>query len=430
MSEMFTSVGNIIPIIAASRFIDGNDYHFVTMRDNDDMMVYDAGVYEMYGISYLKEAIQKITRGNGINTHSVNEIVQHIKRSTYTNRDAFDTNPRIINMENGLYSLDTGMSPHDPKYLSLHKSPIRYDADATCPNIDKFIREIVPPEYVETIYEICGYAMTPHKTLKTAVIFIGAENSGRTVLLKLIGKLVSGHAISNVTPSTVLDTTFGGADYYGKQLNIIDDLGNAPISDTGLLKSVITGASIDAQFKYGQQFKYTPDVLCVFAANEVPKVEPFDNAFASRFSIIPCPNRFEGDSADPTLIDKLTTPEELSGFFNKCMDALIRLEDTNTFTNAVSLADRIKAYKYHANPVEQFIDEICTLEDKDDYVLKDDLYNQYVLWSRDNDIRVEDKRFLTMSLDKRGCKSMKKTIDDGRPYVYVGVRLKSGLGDY
>jgi len=149
----------------------------------------------------------------------------------------------------------------------------------------------------------------------------------------------------------------------------------------------------------------------------VPKVEPFDEAFASRFSVIPFPNLFTGEDADPNLADKITAPEELSGFFNK--------------TNDATLADRIQEYKYHASPVERFIDEMCIFDDPDSYVMKDTLFRSYVRWSVENHVRSEKMKDLTVALQDRGCVIRQVTADEGdRKRVYIGVDFKHRVSDF
>ena len=409
------------------------DESFATMFSDGRLLYYEGGIYLPNGDKMIGADIEKRMLGDKVTTHFVREVVGHIQRRTYTDGDDFDNDPMIINMANGLYNIETGLSPHTPKYLSLHKSPIEYRPYTTCPNIDQFIADVVPEKYIPTIYEIGGYAMSPKKNLKKSFMFVGEKNSGKSKLLDLLEYLVGKDATSRVSPLTVSRTTFGAAEYYGKSLNLVGDLGNTPIEDTGVLKSVITGERINAQFKYGHGFEYTPNVLCIFATNEVPKIEPFDDAYASRFNLIPFPNLFEpGVNADPDIMDKLTTPEELSGFFNKCMGALIDLTERTTFTNQKTLADSVKAYKHHASPVEQFIDEVCNIDDPNSYVLKDTLYRAYTAWSESGAVRVEPMKVLTMSLAEKGVIIRKTPSDDegNRPRAYIGVRMKCGLGEY
>ena len=406
--------------------------HFAATKDDDQLRKYEGGIYVPYGVAAIREKIMEMTHGAGVTKHRVGEIVALTTWDNYVDRDDFDANPNVINLANGLYNIETGISPHTPKYLSLHKSPIVYDPDATCPNIDKFIEGVVPEAYRQTIYEIGGYALSPCKNLKRAFIFVGEKNSGKSVMIKLLWHLIGHAATTEVSPLTVSNTTYGAAEYYGKQLNLVDDLGETPIENTGVLKSVISGGRINAQFKYAQPFDYEPNVLCIFATNDVPKVEPFDEAYASRFSIIEFPNFFEpGVDADPNLGDKLTTPQELSGFFNKCMAALATLTERKTFTNQKTLADNVKEYQYKSNPVEQFIDEKCSLDDPDAYVLKQTLHIACGKWAQENHVKSPDMGELTVALRARLCGTKLVTTDDGsRKGAYLGVDFKHRVSDF
>ena len=407
--------------------------HFAAMRDDDQLRHYEDGIYVPYGTAAIREKIMKVTHGAGVSKHRVGEIVALTTWDNYVDRNAFDTNPNIINMANGLYNIKTGILPHTPKYLSLHKSPIIYDADATCPNIDKYISEVVPSKYIPTIYEIGGYAMAARKNLKRAFIFVGEKNSGKSVLIKLLGNLVGNSATTDVSPITVSNTTYGAAEYYGKQLNLVDDLGETPIENTGVLKSVIGGGRINAQFKYAQPFDYEPNILCVFATNQIPKVKPFDEAFASRFSIIPFPNLFEvGVNADPDIMNKLGTSSEMSGFFNECVRAYLDMIDRGTFTAQKTLSDDVKAYKYMSSPVERFLDEMCRFDDPDAYVFKETLLIAAGQWAKQNHVMKPNMGELTVALSHgRACGIRLATTDQGdRKRAYFGVDFKHYLTDY
>jgi len=404
---------------------------YATLRDDKSILYYDGGIFCPYGDTIIHGKTRELTLEPGTTTHLMNEVVNLIKWSTYVSRDDFDCDPDLINMDNGLYSLTKRLQPHTREYMSLHKSPIKYDIDAECPAIDKFIREVVGDKYAQTIYEIFGYAMCARKNMKRAFVFEGGRNSGKSKMVELLEHLVGARAITHVSPLTVSRNTYGAAEYFGKSLNVVDDLGNSPLNDNGVLKSIIGGGRINAQFKYAQPFDFTPNVLCVFATNELPITEPFDEAFASRFTIIPFMNRFEDGSADPDIMGKLTNPGEMSGLFNKCMDALIDLRERGSFAGDTTLADRIMQYRYVSNPVERFLDECCITNEPDDYIMKDTLYRAYVYWSERNKVRTEQMKHLTMSLASRGGVVRQVRDNNGeRKRAYIGVCLKSKLGDF
>ena len=401
------------------------DYSFVTIEDADEIFVYIEGTYTNNGQAIV-ESVSQARLGSKSNNRHVNEVVGHIRRSTRCARSEFDNDFDIINVENGLFNTATmEMQHHTPTYLSLRKNPITYNPYSSCPQIDKFIKEVVRSEHIETIYEIVGYALSPRKNMKRAFIFEGERNSGKSKMLELIERMVGGLTTTHVSPIDVSNTVYGAAEYFGKQLNIVDDLGNTPIENTGILKSIISGGRINAQFKYGQPFDYTPNVLCIFATNEVPPTTNSDDAYASRFSIIPFSNAFEGDNDDKDLISKMTTVDELSGFFTKCMNALAMLRERGEFTGDGTLADRITQYKYSSNPFTRFVEDDCVIDDPDDYIQKDELHQAYFLWSRDHNTRTRKPREVTEFLKSIGCIVRRITTDDGeRIYAYCGIKLK------
>lgn len=403
---------------------------FATVAGDKQMLYYKDGVYLPNGDDVMASDVENEMCGDMVTNHLISEVSGHIRRRTSVNREDFDSNLRIINMNNGLYNIDAGISPHSKKYLSLHKSPISYDPDATCPNIDKFFKE-VSPGFVQTIYEMIAYGLSPDKNLKTMFILVGGKNSGKSVAIQVIESMFDKSAITHVTPQTVSTSPFGAAQYYGKQLNTVDDLGNSPIRDAGTLKSlVVNRAEIDAQFKYGQTFQLVPNAVIIMAANDLPKIEPFDDALASRIMLIEFPNTFEGNNADPNIIDKLTTPEELNGLFNLVMDALIDLEENRSFSNSISLDDRVKAYKQAATPMERFLEERCVFDDPDVYIRKETLFNQYTHWANQNNTKVESMGKLTTILRDIGCIQSQPRIDGDQVRVYMGVRFNTEIGDY
>jgi len=403
---------------------------FATVAGDKQMLHYKSGVYLPNGDDVMAADIENEMQGEMVNNHLITEISGHIRRRTSVNREDFDSNPRIINMANGLYNIDTGISPHRKNYLSLHKSPIAYDPKATCPNIDKFFNEVAPG-FVQTIYEMIAYGLSPDKNLKTMFILVGGKNSGKSVAIQVIESMFDKSAITHVTPQTVSTSPFGAAQYYGKQLNTVDDLGNSPIRDTGTLKSlVVNRAEIDAQFKYGQTFQLVPNAVIIMAANDLPKIEPFDDALASRIMLIEFPKLFEGDNADPNIIDKLATPEQLSGLFNKVMDALIDLEENKAFSNSISLDDRVKAYRQCATPMERFLEEVCVFDDPDVCISKETLFNQYTHWANRNNTMVEGVGQLTTILKNMGCIITRPGTGNDRPRLYKGVRFNTELGDF
>lgn len=107
------------------------EFTFKTMRDNEEIHYYNTtiGVYHRFGDRAIKEYVEILNPS--IKTLYVNEILQKIKRRIYVDRDEFDNNPNIMNVQNGLLNIWTGeLTDHSPDFLSIVQLPLIYDPDS------------------------------------------------------------------------------------------------------------------------------------------------------------------------------------------------------------------------------------------------------------------------------------------------------------
>ena len=97
-------------------------YDFRTMSDTKEIYYYDEnkGIYIPNGEILIESQAESMTNGR-ITTGAINEVMNHIRRRTYINRDDFDSSrPEILNLQNGLLNIDTlEFKEHSPDHLSL-----------------------------------------------------------------------------------------------------------------------------------------------------------------------------------------------------------------------------------------------------------------------------------------------------------------------
>ena len=150
------------------------EYAFKTMRDNEEMYYYDIGrgLYQRFGDSVIREYVEILNPK--VKTHTVNEIIQKIKRRTYTNRNEFDHHSDIINVQNGLLNIWTGeLSEHSPDFLSIVQLPLVYNPKTRCPNIGRFLAQVLHPEDVLTALEVIGYLLYRVQYTKKLSCYMG-----------------------------------------------------------------------------------------------------------------------------------------------------------------------------------------------------------------------------------------------------------------
>jgi len=105
--------------------------------------------------------------------------------------------PNRINMINGIYFIqEEKFESHDvdhSDYLTDIQVPIIYDPDATCPDVDKFMLEVLPEGQPidedgekregHILYDIYGICLTSDRRQHKAIMLKGGGNNGKSIYL-------------------------------------------------------------------------------------------------------------------------------------------------------------------------------------------------------------------------------------------------------
>jgi len=154
----------------------------------------------------------------------------------------------------------------------------------------------------------------------------------------------------------------------------------------------------------------------IFSANALPKSMDETYGFFSRIILMDFPNRFEKETADIHLLDKLTTPEELSGFLNLAISGLRRLLQNQAFTYDLEVEDIAEEYQRRSVPVQAIHEFMAaaTLKDSTSILLKEDLWMAFRGWCLETDDKELPKE------------SFFKGVYGG--YAVANTRLSDGTG--
>ena len=135
-------------------------FTFKTVRDTEEIYYYDETreVYQSLGETIIKEQLEILYPA--IRTCEVMEIINKIKRRTYVESAQFHQDPNLLNLRNGILNIMTGtFSPHTPDHLSLVQLPVFYDPTAKCPNILRFLAQVLRPKDIFTVLQLFGYCL-------------------------------------------------------------------------------------------------------------------------------------------------------------------------------------------------------------------------------------------------------------------------------
>ena len=409
--------GSFMPTVLGDHLMAKDNFLYA----GQTLYAYKDGAYRPGGENVIrlacKSALESCFRKN-----RVIETIYYVETSTLRRLDELNNRPGVINLKNGLYDLKTGeLLPHDPSFLTTIQLPVNYDPGASCPAILKFFSEVVPGDCLPLLEELFGYCMIPVTFFEKAFMLTGSQGAnGKSTLINLLTKFVGPENVSNVPLQELIEHKFKRAQLLGKLVNTFADLENSMLKGSAYFKAVVTGDEIDAERKFKDPFNFRPFAKLIFSANELPRSPDRTNAYYRRWVIIPFENTFTGAQADKQLIDKLTTPEELSGLLNCALAGLRRLGQNRVFTEPESVKRALEGYKIQNDPVSNFVDEACIIgvEKK---ARKAQLYEKYTDWCFGSGI----KRLSSIKFNHRLLEIV-PGLTEIRPDG--GIRLWKGIG--
>lgn len=376
-----------------------------------EVYIYQDGVYVL-GLNFIRKWLHSLLK-EACKTHTKNEIIEKIKDLSATDREEFVVDERYINLNNGVFDLvENKLLPHSHKFPFLHKIPVDYIPKADCPNIKRFLNEILDEQTILTIQEFIGFGLYRRYFIKKALILVGEPNTGKTTLLRVITSLFGKENMSGVSLQKISSDKFSSAHLYQKHINSFDDLSLRDINDTGAFKIVTGGGSITAEYKFGSQFQFENYAKLIFACNRIPDVkESDDEAYFSRW-IIAKFNR-EVEKVDNFLIDKLTTPEEMSGFLNFAIEGLQRLLNEQAFSYRKTPEETKEEMMQSGSSLSGFVATQLKKE-PEHWLSKDELYEAFKKYA------IENK---TLILTKT---NFGKKIRQSAPYIDDGKKTING----
>ena len=407
------------------------DFHFATMQDNDEILIYHDGYYQPHGKRFIKAESQRRVGVSALLTeHKVNEIIGHIIRSTYVDRRDFNSDKFTINLKNGLLNtLTRELRPHTPDYLSTIRIPVTYYDNAECPAIRQFLTDVHHQEDIATIVEIAGNCLTTDNSMQKAALMVGDGDNGKSTELSLFKALIGPDNCSNVAWHALEQNRFAMSALEGKLTNIFADLPSRSLNMTSSFKMLTGGDTIGTEKKFRDYYSFVNHAKLIFSVNKTPKVTDEDSyAFWRRWIIIDFPNQIALDKKDLHIIDKLTTPGELSGFLNMALDGIDRLRANGQFSYSKSVEDTIEYYLRASDPVYAFLQD-CTEQSPADHITKDDLYDAFVRYCTEGKLPIIKPnsfgRSLKNQIDNK-IKAARPDIDGERVNVWQGIKFSVG----
>lgn len=238
---------------------------------------------------------------------SMDDLKQNHVREVYSYLE--DTSPivneissKYVAVENGLINLNTfELEPFSPAAFLIQKVPTAYNENAHDSFIDSTLTKVTKGHVpsIQNIKEMFACVLYPQMLVPKMFYLYGrSAHNGKSSLLNMIHETFNknGGNISAVSPQKLATNTFAAASMYGKFANIVDDLPDLTIEDSGTLKSIITWGNIEIERK-GKDSEtvkmYTP---LITASNHFPNFKENGAQINRRLFIIPFEHNFSTDT--------------------------------------------------------------------------------------------------------------------------------------
>jgi len=422
-----------------------NEHIFTTRHDEKaEMWIYKDGIYIPQARTYINEYCREVLR-EAYNKTIANAVIAKIEADTYITQEEFfkEEPPYLIALKNGIFDIkQKKLLPFDPKYKFFNKIPVNYDENADCPKIKKFFREtLASEEDIKTMEEIFGFMLYNDYFLEVAIMLYGSGRNGKSKTLELMKRFIGLENVSVISLESIERDTFALSSFFKKKANLCGDLSKTALRNTGNFKSLTGRDEIEAQRKFKSTVKFKNYAKMIFSANELPITYDLSEAFWSRWIIIDFPYTFvskehydeaiqEGKKtnnlkiADPDIIEKISTPEELSGLLNLALEGLYRLFKNKSFTKNPS-AQRVKTkWLRMSDSCLAFIMD-CIEQDFDSYITKARFRQEYSKYCRSHKLTMAtDRRIKEVLTTNLGVVDDRKVVDNTVKRVWTGIKFK------
>jgi putative DNA primase/helicase len=359
-----------------------------------------------------------------------NAIYQSLK-DMYT-VDELPVNEKVIPLANGDLHIGKGEwvfrhgeKKHSPYRLSVDYIPV----EKPMPLFNKWLNDVFAPEDIPTVQEIMGYCLVPTTAAGEAFFIVGDGEAGKSGLGTILMGLL-GNASVSVETQQLVTKQFQIAEVEHKLLAYDDDLGSAALTETGLLKKLITADTpIRAERKYCDPHQFNSYCRILASANfMLSSLYDDSNGFFRRLH----PILVKPKTPDRKVINKfyeLILEQEREQIFKW---ALIGLRRVMANGWKITWSERSRTYmklnKSNAVHFEDFFNETCEVATNEDTTIAE-IKKLYSKWCTENGVKEASERRLSTwfadNAEKIGIQRsvhIKRNGKDLRGYVSLKIK--------
>jgi len=351
-------------------------------------------------------------------------------QSIILNVNEFDHNPMLLNVENGTIDLATGkFILFNPDDHITKMAPVTYVKDADCPVWDRFLSDVLPDAATRAFIQTAvGYSLTASTREDRMFILHGGGRNGKTTFVNAILSMMGEYASQASSSLIVRKHSTGPRDdllvLMGKRFVVATETEESHKLDENLVKQMTGGSRVSINPKYRSQMEFHPTWKMWLDTNYEPIITGTDPAIWRRLLKIPFYVSIPEAKCDTKLRQYLmSNNDERSGILNWALEGAKRWSKTGLKPSKV-VVDSTKFYSADQDFIGQFIAECCQLH-PNFFVTKNDLYDVYLAFCRQNNEQSKTKNAFGRNIIGRGISESRNTND--RYWQGISINMSVSL---
>lgn len=346
----------------------------------------------------------------------------------------FDTQEYLLNTDSGVVDLTTGeVKSFDKKYMLSRNTNCQVDFSEPTVWL-KFLHDIFKrpneeetEELVTTIQMALGEAFTGRENKENLYILYGHGSNGKSTFLKVIKDIAGDYGVSFNSDLLVQSNAssqsseFSLSTLLGARVVTTSETAEGKKLDENIIKRMLGGEEINAQYKYGQPFSFMPRFSPLMSTNNKPIIRATDFGTWRRIFFVPFLNTFTEQTKDVEMPKKLAAEQaKILGWIIKGSVRLYQ-EFQCKLPKPKCLEEALSDYKKELDVIVAFLNDRC-IPFPDMQVEAATLYQEYAKWAKlNNEYLFSESRF-KIEVPKKGYE-LKKDLNKG--WVYKGLKMAS-----
>jgi len=424
-----------------AQLIQKKNFFYSTRNDEkSECWVYEEGIFVAQGKSTIKEWCRKLL-GKAYTGHLANEVIAKIEADTYIDSEEFFNNnyPEEIAITNGILNIRTReLTGFTPDKIFFSKLPVEYSPDADCPTIKKHLQTVLKNEEdLPVMQELFGYLLLKEYRIEKAFMLLGNGRNGKGKTIEIMKRFLGPENCTNIPLQQLESDQFALGDLFQKMANLSGDIDSRALKYTGTFKSVTGRDLLAAQRKFLTRINFVNYAKMIFLANQLPETRDLTRAFWDRWVLLEFPYTFVSEKefkkseekeglkiADPEIVKKLTTKEELSGLLNWALDGLGRLLEQKDFSYSKSSQEVKTMWIRKSDSFSAFCMD-CIEENYKCRIAKSELRRAYSVYCNRHKLKMaNDQQIKEVLSTTYGVSEGRDRREGDNLYSWTGIHFK------